>query len=225
VWRIVGFCLKTNNAPQIGSQRGSTKLGPFSYSERVTLKPWGVCLSERSRKVTQGLSPHTLADYCKTGRSTLVRGVDFGVRRPNAYRRQLFFTERGIARLIARDYKVPFPSTPEPAKHKRDPMTYSASERRAMLRHNIARAFILYLQHPCAVPGCPCVIHSMLRVPQADYVHAMLELRPSAYPKGGSYSPKTGSSIPSADPSGGLGRSARGGDRTRWAGYLRIPTL
>jgi hypothetical protein len=119
------------------------------------------------------------------------------VRRPNAYRRQLFFTERGIARLIARDYKVPFPGTPEPAKHKRDPMTYSASERRVMLRHNIARAFILYLERGgCAVPGCPCFIHSQLLVPQADYIHAMLEPRPSAYPKGGSYSPKTGKFYP-----------------------------
>jgi hypothetical protein len=53
----------------------------------------------------------------------------------------------------------------------RDPMTYCASERRAMLRHNIAREFS---------PGCPCAIHSMLNVPQADYVHAMLEPRPSA---------------------------------------------
>jgi hypothetical protein len=152
--------------------------------------------------VTPGLSPHTLADYCKAGRSTLVRGVDFGVRRPNQFRRQLFFTERGIARLIARDYMASYRGSKPlerelKAAKQRNPLTYCAAERRAMLRHNVARAFSLYLEHPCAVPGCPCVIHRPpLNVPQADYVRAMLELRPSAYPNGGSYSPKTGKFYP-----------------------------
>ena len=47
----------------------------------------------------------TLGNYCRTGRSTLVRGVDFTVQRSSPYRQHLRFTDAGVARLLARDYK------------------------------------------------------------------------------------------------------------------------
>ncbi len=63
-------------------------------------------LHEASRLV--GLSQVTLGNYCRTGRSTLERGVDFTVCRRGPWRRELCFTDRGVARLLARDYKVSY---------------------------------------------------------------------------------------------------------------------
>lgn len=128
-----------------------------------------------------GLSPVTLMDYCQSGRSTLIRGTDFTVRRSSPYRKHIMFTDAGIARLIARDYRttqvdkrtdrrITFKGKPAPLE------SLSVREARMRLRHNIAVAFQKYLElGGCAVPGCPCVIHqSPILIPQATYIRAIL---------------------------------------------------
>ncbi|MGO9602217.1 MAG: hypothetical protein ACLQAT_02225 [Candidatus Binataceae bacterium] len=43
------------------------------------------------------------------------------------------------------------------------------------LKHSIANAFQRYLElGGCALPACPCMIHHVLNVPQADYIAALL---------------------------------------------------
>jgi hypothetical protein len=169
-----------------------------------------------------GLAPQTLANYTRPGYSDLIRGADFVVRRITHglyLRRKLYFTDRGLARLLARDYKVFRPGEPSPAQKafwgraashrsirsaatgRRDlswlrgdcrsasnaipsaadknddrPLeTYSNQERRMRLKDQTARAFLRYLDlGGCALPACPCMIHSILKVPQADYLAALL---------------------------------------------------
>ena len=53
------------------------------------------------------------------------------------------------------------------------------------LKDLIARAFMRYLETGgCALPGCPCYIHKLLGIPQAEYLAEVLTPRPSAYPRG-----------------------------------------
>ncbi len=103
----------------------------------------------------------------------------------------LFFTERGLARLLAQDYRVTYCG---PARHTVKPEalvpvraleTYCNQERRMRLKDQIARAFLKYLEHPCAVPACPCAIHQVHGLPQSDYIWEVLSPKPSAYPRGG----------------------------------------
>jgi hypothetical protein len=53
-----------------------------------------------------GLSLVTPQSYTSRGRSDLVRGVDFFVRRTSPCRRQLMITDRGFRRLQTRAYRV-----------------------------------------------------------------------------------------------------------------------
>lgn len=56
------------------------------------------------------LSIRTVQDYYQRGRSTLVRGKDFYIQRmklpDGRFLSRGFFTERGIERLVNRNYKV-----------------------------------------------------------------------------------------------------------------------
>ena len=126
-----------------------------------------------------GLSPITLQSYTSRGKSNLVRGEDFIIRRTSPYRRQLMITERGLKRLRMRSYRVfrdgrhtPTAMPPEarPISLRTD-LCYS--ERRLRLKAAITQAFRAYLNHPCAVPGCQCMIHR-LGAPQADALAAYL---------------------------------------------------
>ena len=67
---------------------------------------------EAAEKV--GLTPTTLSDYTRAGRTDLVRGVDFIIKRWKGpfQRRRLYFTDRGLRRLLARDYRVYDQSAP-----------------------------------------------------------------------------------------------------------------
>jgi hypothetical protein len=125
----------------------------------------------------------TLSNYCRKGRSTLERGQDFTIKRLGPWRRQLAFTDAGIARLLARDYNVSYRgpvrkrNTWLPPKLK--PLeTLGEHERRMRLEHSVALALTQYLKiGGCAVRGCPCVIHTALGVPQADYIAAIMPPR------------------------------------------------
>jgi hypothetical protein len=122
-----------------------------------------------------GLSPTTLQNYTARGRSNLVRGEDFIVRRVSPYRKQLMITERGRKRLAFRAYQVyregrhtltVMPPEARPVKLRTD---LCHSERRLRLKAAIQQAFRAYLDHPCALPNCQCVIHR-LGAPQLDTV-------------------------------------------------------
>jgi hypothetical protein len=122
-----------------------------------------------------GLSPITLRSYTSRGKSDLVRGVDFIVRRTSPYRRQLMITERGLLRLQARAYRVSGePLAPSRqliwnGREKPPPIKGSPQERRMRLKQAVAVVSRQYLEHPCAVPSCPCIVHR-LGLPQADVV-------------------------------------------------------
>jgi hypothetical protein len=59
-----------------------------------------------------GLSVQTLRKYTSCGMTELIRGVDFYIHRFAHFRRRLYFTPRGLARLRLRAYRV----TREPRK-------------------------------------------------------------------------------------------------------------
>jgi hypothetical protein len=156
----------------------------------ATLKDGPVCLHppggagtcSRYRSRDPGLSPVTLSNYTRPGRSTLERGVDFTIRRSSQWRRHLVFTDRGVARLLARDYSVSWkggtiPDTFVPAGAKRQaPLeSFSVRERKMRMKSHLANAWQKYLERGgCAVPRCPCMIHNVLNIPQADYIAMML---------------------------------------------------
>jgi len=121
------------------------------------------------------LSPITLQNCTSRGKSDLVRGVDFFVRRTSPYRRQLMFTERGPQRLQLRAYRV-FGETLAPSRRtiwngqeQVRPIEGSAQERRMRLKQAIAVGMREYPKTPCVVPNCPCIIHRV-GVPQVDVV-------------------------------------------------------
>jgi len=115
------------------------------------------------------------------------------ITRGSYMRRKLYFTDRGLARLISKDYRVFRPGAPAPTpeqetflRHaastrsasKRDggrPLaSYSAQEQRMRLRDVLHRAALAYLDHPCAVPACPCAIHRIHKVPQSHYIRELI---------------------------------------------------
>jgi hypothetical protein len=130
-----------------------------------------------------GLSRVTVQSYTSRGRSDLVRGVDFFVRRTSPHRRQLMITDRGLLRLQARAYRV-FGEPLAPSrqfiwngKAKLPPIKGSPQERRMRLKQAVAIASRQYLEHPCAVPNCPCMTHR-LGLPQADVVAEVMRKLP-----------------------------------------------
>jgi hypothetical protein len=52
-------------------------------------------------------------------------------------------------------------------REKLPPIKGSPQERRMWLKQAVAVASREYLEHPCAVPDCPCMTHR-LGLPQAD---------------------------------------------------------
>ena len=114
-----------------------------------------------------GLSRVTLQNYTTRGRSDLVRGVDFFVRRLSPCRRQLMFTQRGLSRLQLRDYRVfgellaPSRQTVWQGNERLPPIKGSPQERRMRLKQAITVAARQYLDHPCAIPGCRCAFHAL----------------------------------------------------------------
>ena len=134
---------------------------------------------KRDKYFGAGLSPVTLQNYTTRGRSDLVRGVDFFVRRLSPYRRQLKFTQRGLSRLQARDYRVfgevlaPSRQTVWHGSERLPPIQGSPQERRMRLKQAIAVASRPYFAHPCAIPGCQCSFHA-LGAPQVEVVRAIM---------------------------------------------------
>ena len=149
-----------------------------------------------------GLSVVTLRGYTSKRGSTLVRGQDFFVRRPSPYRRQVVLTEAGLKRLLARDYsawsgarvyrsdggrkEVDFARLKAISHHwsSVDYVALCASEARQRLKQTVELAARAYLEHPCAVPACPCSIHT-LGVPQADVVREVMARKPGVHPNSG----------------------------------------
>ena len=84
-----------------------------------------------------------------------------------------YITDRGLARLLARDYKVTWrgPALLMPADKvpgKRPLESYGYAERRMRLKNQIAHAFDEYLRAGgCSVPGCPCII---VGSPRKDWI-------------------------------------------------------
>ena len=134
------------------------------------------------------LAPKTLHEI--TSRTDLIRGVDFIVRRHVFHsqpKRRLYFTERGLARLIARDYRwfkeknrknsaqeyerrrisnQPWAGVPPDWNLIRG--IRSPEERRARLRQYLLLFSREYIRAGgCALPGCRCISHE-LGVPRAD---------------------------------------------------------
>jgi len=139
---------------------------------------------------TLGLAPVTLQNYCSRGKSDLVRGEDFIVQRISPYRRRLMITERGLLRLQARAYRVfgevLAPSAPSRqliwnGREKLPPIKGSPQERRMRLKQAVAVAAREYLEHPCAVPHCPCMVHR-LGLPQADVIVEVMMRKPPGSP-------------------------------------------
>jgi hypothetical protein len=125
--------------------------------------------SPRSRPVSindaanlAGLSVSTLRTYTQAGRSDLIRGLDFYVHRQGV-RRRLYFTARGLSRLLSRNYRSESPSQRiNPRAYNLEqfglPPRYegsSAQERRQRVQQMIYIAFMKYKTHPCAVPWLP----------------------------------------------------------------------
>ena len=115
-----------------------------------------------------GLAPVTLQSYTSRGKADLVRGEDFFVRRTSPYRRQLMFTKRGLLRLRLRAYRVyrdgghtltAMPPEARPVNLRTD---FCHSERRSRLKAAVHQSFRNYLEHPCAVPNCPCMTHRLV---------------------------------------------------------------
>jgi hypothetical protein len=134
-----------------------------------------------------------------------VRGVDFFVRRTSPYRRQLMITERGLWRLKVRAYRI-FGEPLAPSRQfiwngreKLPTIKGSPQERRMRLKQAVAVFSREYIQHPCAMPNCRCVVHK-LGLRQADVV---VEVMCASLP-------------------GRHLRAANGGHRRRFDGYRRF---
>lgn len=140
-----------------------------------------------------GLAVATVKNYCRPGYSDLVRDLDFFVRRWKKgcwLRKEIKFTERGLQRLAMRQYKVYRPDGIVSPSARRFAQTAALAElklvqdrslplpsrgqieRRMRVRDEAFRVARLYIESPCAVPGCPCMAHK-LGLPQAD---ALVEL-------------------------------------------------
>jgi hypothetical protein len=131
-----------------------------------------------------GLKPVTLQNYARPGYSNLIRGTDFTVKRiaRGPYlRRRLYFTESGLIRLMAHDYRVyswmglsPSRSTGqtvveamkahlnETSPAKRPLHNYSAQEQRMRLKAATALCAQLVLRSACSEPNCKCPYHAAL---------------------------------------------------------------
>jgi len=143
----------------------------------------GVVYDRNEAASLVGLSPVTLTNYTRVGYSDLVRGVDYFVRywqRGPYHRRKLFFTERGLRRLQLRAYRVFRPGPLSPSQRAflkrmdatvRLPMKANRFGRVPVGKHPLAtnrwvrdrvvRAMREYLEHPCALPNCQCVTHTL----------------------------------------------------------------
>ena len=125
-----------------------------------------------------GLSPTTIRDYLRPGRSDLVRGRDFIIWRFAGNRRRTVVTDRGLERLALRQYSTrAWRTTDEIRKdpgHPRLRLNGTRQSRVAHLRHVLYDALWRYQETPCAVPNCPCIIHK-LGVPQADVVQVIMK--------------------------------------------------
>jgi len=141
-----------------------------------------------------GLSPITLTNYTRSGYSNLVRGLDYFVRywhQGPHFRRKLFFTERGLRRLLLRAYRVNRPgflsssqqafidrmdaTVRLPRKEDRPgrvPTGRHPLATNRWVRDQVAGIMREYLEHPCAVPDCPCMTHRLGLSPLADLVAA-----------------------------------------------------
>ncbi len=135
-----------------------------------------------------GLSVSTLQSYTSRRKSDLVRGLDYFVRRTSPTRRQLMFTYRGALRLVTRDYRL-FADSKAPSRQfawngeeRVVPLQGSSQERRMRLKSNIATAARQYLERPCTVPGCPCIVHR-LGMPQADIVAEVMRAAKGYHPR------------------------------------------
>ena len=119
-----------------------------------------------------GLAVSTLMKY--PFMTDLVRGEDFYVSRFARFRRRLYWTQRGIARLKTRSYRV-FRDRQPMAEFTDDlslPRRYagtSEDETATRLTNTCRIVFTRYLATPCAVPNCPCMTHR-LGLPQADVI-------------------------------------------------------
>jgi hypothetical protein len=125
-----------------------------------------------------GLGVETLRKYTSCGMTDLVRGEDFYVSRFAHYRRRLYLTTRGLARLRIRSYRVtrqPQPSSGPQFGFMVPPRYNGASmeEQLARIRDTINLIIREYRNHPCAVPNSPCMTHR-LGLPQADELASML---------------------------------------------------
>jgi hypothetical protein len=96
----------------------------------------------------------------------LVRGEDFYVHRLASFRRRLYFTHCGLARLRTRSYHL----TREPRKASSPqfgltvPPSYNGTSRQETLdriRDTINLVIREYGNHPCAVPNCLCMVHRL----------------------------------------------------------------
>ncbi len=105
------------------------------------------------------------------------------------WRRNLFFSERGFARIAMRDYRIvgkyskvdrivapqhPGLLVPDWEKLARN---RDSKERRAMLVNFLARFVVLYPKSGgCALPSCCCIAHE-LGLPKKDLVDDLLTKR------------------------------------------------
>lgn len=126
-----------------------------------------------------GLSVQTLRKYTSCGMTDLVRGEDYYIHRFAHFRKRLYFTHRGLARLKTRSYRVS--RQPRPSSRQQFgfmiPPRYNGScmeEALARLRDTINLVIWEYRNHPCAVPNCPCMIHR-LGLPQADEIAQLVQ--------------------------------------------------
>lgn len=133
-----------------------------------------------------GLSAQTLKQYAYV--TDLVRGEDFYIHRFARFRRKMYWTARGLARLKTRSYRVRDCREYEPAPVYNEsalPGRYwksSGQEAAARLRSTARIVYGKYLETPCAVPNCPCMTHR-LGLPQADEIAAVMALKAEARSK------------------------------------------
>ena len=129
-----------------------------------------------------GLSPVTIRYYLKPYGSDLVRGKDYVLWRYAAGRRRFRVTDRGLERLALGQYRAwswsaghrPTPAKPKDYGTPRLKLTGPRAERLGYLQAAMFHAVRRYLETPCAVPNCPCIIHK-LGVPQADVVQVIMK--------------------------------------------------
>jgi hypothetical protein len=135
-----------------------------------------VLYSADEAAAASGLSPTTIRNYTSRGMSDLLRGTDFIVKRRNQYHKDLRITDAGLQRLVLRQYRTcaPRPYRVNPIKFARVGLSISPwkSEKVQQFRALFHQVMRDYEATPCAVAGCPCIIHR-LGVPQ---IEVMLEV-------------------------------------------------